>query len=165
MSKVKIRNEHLARKAVRENRRYETTRKKEERLKKAQNNEYPFLIGYYVIDTRVSYQKKKVVVPEHTETRWVLVEKEIPIHDKSGNTITKKVPDLVKKTVVVPQHVTSYRSGYTEEKIEPRAKRINAHKKRYRKEAARKFRRASKHKEFVNGSNYKRDYDIEWEIW
>ena len=135
MSKVKHIDKAMNKTKLRHNlRRIETAKKKKTRMKNAQADIYPMFIGYVVNDCEWVSKYETIVVPQK-----IVGEKIVPEHTERRCVSTELVD------------------------IPARLKRCNPGKKQYRKIAQRKMRNTPVTELYQMGQ-YKKLYDVMWEV-
>lgn len=152
-------------KMKRQMRQYETNKKKNTRLRNAENNVYNgFIDGYYVISERYENKKETIVIPEKQKEIGHIENIPMTIWDGNGFVdiiFPKWISDGIE---IIPAREKKIRVGRNYYPIKPRVIRINSGKKNYRKIASKKFRH--KRKDYAeNGSLYRKDYDVRWMMW
>lgn len=148
-------------KFIRQQRRFETFAKKQTRMKNAQNDIYDFTSGYYIEDTKTIGTKVIVTVPEKEIDigYWV----RMPVSDENAGSGSGDVLTFVKTGIqIIPEHQERRRTGFNEVPIQPILRRKDSSKKHLKKFAARRTRYGDV---CLNGSYYKKQYDISWMLW
>lgn len=164
MSKVKAVEGIPKSKIIHRNRRIETKKKKNQRIHSCENGEYPYGT-YYVKDENISRTYELKDIPEREAKKGHYEINKIPIYNEHNEIVKYKtsIKYIIDEIILVPEHskkcVTSVK--YIPLKV-PILKRCSLNKKKYRKIAARRFRRNPI--DVSNGSNYKKCYDIKWLI-
>lgn len=166
MSKAKAELGIRKEKARHSLRRFETAKKKADRIKKYRQDAYHnAFAGYYVWDSRKVCIHKMATIPEYTkESIEYDGERYIPTYDEEGNR-TGGYVRLVFKTVktVIPERIVRVADHWEELELPEFPRRCSASYKKYlRKIAARKVRNAPL-TETYNRGLVKKVFDIKWE--
>lgn len=167
MSKVHSIDGIPKQKLIRRNRRIETKKKKNQRMRDCRNGTYNY--GSYWIQEETYCRKyEPVLVPERQVEKGHYEYKSVPVKDMKGEILYYiSLPEyIVDKVITIPEHMgKQFVNSYWVSLKSPMLRRSDFSKKKYRKIAARRFRRLDPLADVSNGSNYKRYYDLAWEIY
>ena len=158
MSKVHTTDHTPKSKLFRRNRRIESKKKEKQRR---EISKYSY--GYWLGDTECIGVYKTRTVPESKKAIGHYEHIHIPQIIDGEIQYVPRYKFVVDQEIIVPAHTEKYRvSHYYKDRKKPIVKKSRLNKKYWRKLAARQFR--YKNKDFGNGSNYKKDFDIAWMI-
>ena len=167
MSKAKAELRIRKEKARHSLRRFETAKKKADRIKKYRQDAYHnACAGYRVRDSRIVCIHKMATIPEYTkESIEYDGERYIPTYDEDGNR-TGGYFRSVYKTVktVIPEHIAKVADHWEEIELPEFPRRRSTRYRKYlRKIATRKVRNAPL-TETYNRGLVKKVFDITWEL-
>lgn len=154
-------------KLIHRNRRIETKKKKNQRMRDCRNGTYNYG-SYWVQDETYVREYKQVTIPERKIEKGHYEWKSVPVRDYEGNIERYvSIPSFViDKIIVIPEHEgKQFKNSYWVPLKSPMLRRSDLRRKKYRKVAARRFRRIDPLADIGNGATYKRYYDIAWEIY
>ena len=165
MSKIKPVNDVPKAKLIRRNRRTETRNKKAQRKHKSD-----YYWCYYIKDSRYNNEYKIEVIPEKEVKTLEYTPIRLPAFDDSGSMCGwKTYNQYYIKTSIVPEHTIRHRIKHERIDIDPILKKVDTKsiKKTYRKIAKRQLRRKlnSINNDIANGSSYKKDFDVAWNVY
>ena len=127
---------------------------------------YSYGCGYSVVDTETIKHNELRHVPEKTVPIKHLEKIKHEYWDEKTQKY-KTIDDfvwIIDGYKTVPAHTRKVSWSIGKKAIKPRLKRWHINKKWYRNRAARKVRRTPLDTN-INGSNYKKFYDVKWAIW
>ena len=127
---------------------------------------YSYGCGYSVIDTETIRKRVPKEVPEHAVPikHWERIKHQY--WDEKAQKY-KTIDDfklVIDGYKIIPAYIKMVSKYVGKKTIKPRLKRWHINKKWYRNHAARKVRRTPLDTN-INGSNYKKFYDVKWAIW
>lgn len=176
MSKVKCVEGIPKSKLIRRNRRTETRNKKAERKHKSE-----YYYCYYMQNARYTNVYNTSIIPEKAVVYLDCELARVPVYNNITKSLTIKEQLIpVYKTKIIPEHEIRYRSGREITNIDPILRKVDmkSTKKTYRKIASKQLRRKLNYIDLNkidiedidaininNGSTYKKDYDIAWNIY